>query len=188
MGTASESVKHGYFYGAGAALNVAVGFIPSHVEIYNATDGTDYAVGFPGKLLPFSTGSVQPAPGAKVTGLTSKAKGQVKDVIIASGSFAAGNAAGWIVMDADTISGTFQNAENLTFSTDTSGGVDAVTTGTVTEDSLFQTGAAGLVAGAGATGVTSYVGAAGPGGTPKGFTVGATVAKAGKRYRWIAYR
>lgn len=187
MGTASEAVKHGYFYGAGAAVNVAVGYIPSHVEIYNVTDGTDYAVGFPGKLLPFSAGTLQPAPGAKVIGLTSGAKGQVKDVIISSGSFAGGNAAGWIVMDADTIVGTFA-AENLNFSTDTSGAVDAATTGTVVEDSLYQTAALGLVTGAGATAVTSYIGAPGPAGTPKGFSVGATIAKAGKRYRWVAYR
>lgn len=186
MGIAIDSVRHGYFVGAGAALNVSVGFIPSKVELYNVTDGTVAAVGFPGKLLPFNTGSVAPAPGAIVKGLTSGAKGQVQDVIIVSGTFAAGNAAGFILLDANSIVGTFQ-AENLNFSSDTTGATDAAATGALAaDDTLYQSAALGFVTGSGNTGITAYVGAAGA--AAKGFSLGSSLATNAKRFRWTAYR
>lgn len=186
MSIASASAKTGYYIGTGATLNVAVGFMPACVEVYDMTNGTICGVGFPGKFLAFTTGVVAPALGAKVTGLTSGAKAQVKDVLITSGSFAGGNAAGFIVFDADTFSGAFSGAENLNFSNDTTGGIDAANTAAAVEDSLYQSAALGFVAGAGVTAITSYVGAAGS--AAKGFTVGSSLSVAGRRYRWVANR
>lgn len=185
MSIASAAVKHGLFYGLGAALNVALGFIPRRVDIFNVTDGTVAAIGYLDKMLPFTTGTVAPAPGAKVVGATSGAKAQVKDVILASGTFAAGNAAGFIIIDADTVVGTFQG-ENLTFSNDASGATDAVATGAAVEHTLYQSAALGFVSGSGNTGITSYVGA--PGTAAKGFSVGSSLAANGKLYRYTAYR
>jgi len=59
-----------------------------------------------------SGGTTEIVAGDTVTGATGGATGKVKRVILDSGTWAGGDAVGVLVMDKDTISGTFE-AENL---------------------------------------------------------------------------
>lgn len=184
-----SAIKTGYYLGAGAALNIAVGFLPRRVDLHNVTDGTIEATGYLDKMVPFSSGATSPPlknDGSgyakfKIKGATSGAVGLVKDVILVSGTFAGGNAAGFFVLDAEDITGTF-GAENVGING--SGNADAAVTAAV-EHTLYQATTAGDVAGSGNTGITSFVGSAA---AAKGFSVGSTLAVSAKLYRWTAYR
>jgi hypothetical protein len=185
MTIASNAVKSGYYLGAGAILNISVGFVPKLVEILNVTDRTVYAVGYLDKMFAFTSGSLAVPAGSKITGITSGAVAKIKDSILVSGTYAGGDAAGFFIADAEDVVGTFQ-AENVTVA----GSPAAQDDGTVAvpiEHTAYQSAALGFVAGAAATtGIVSYLGAAGS--AAKGFTVGATLAVSGKVYRWTAYR
>jgi hypothetical protein len=190
--SADTGIRHGHVLGAGAALNVSIGFVPKKVEVYNATDGTVLAVGYPGILIPFNTGVLAPPLNAngigyasfKIKGATSGAVAKVRDVILVSGTFAGGNAAGFYVADVDEVVGTF-GTENYTLSTSPAAQVDGACV-VQTEDSFYQSAALGFVKGAGNTLITSYAGVSG--GAAKGFTIGSTIAAAAKRLRYTAYR
>jgi hypothetical protein len=192
MSIASAAVRHGSLLGAGASVNVSVGWIPKRVDVFNVTDGTKAAIGFPGKLIAFNTGvtavplgtdGVTVLPGLKIKGATSGAIAKVKEFVLVSGTFAGGDAAGFFVCDADEITGTF-GTENYGFSTSAAAVVDGAVVAAI-EDAIYQSAALGFVVGTGVTGITSYVGDATH---AKGFTIGSTIAVAAKRLRWTAYR
>lgn len=65
-------------------------------------------------IIPFANGSAQINPGDIIAGATSGAKGTVTAVWVASGSWTAGTAAGWLAIKTQT--GTFQTGENLKIS------------------------------------------------------------------------
>ena len=75
--------------------------------------------------IPFSTGIAEPVVGETVNGQTSTATGVVAKVELTSGSWAGGNAAGILYLH--TITGTWQNAENIRTGSD----IKAVTTSTL---------------------------------------------------------
>jgi hypothetical protein len=191
----SSAVRYGSLVGTGAAANVSLGFIPKRVDVFNLTDGTVAAVGFPNILIAFNTGVTAPnAPNSainpsayafpfKIKGVTSGAVAKIKDVILVSGTFAGGNAAGFFVADVDEVVGTF-GTENYTLSTSPLLQVDGACV-VQTEDSLYQSAALGFVKGAGNTLITSYAGTTA---ASKGFTIGSTIAAAAKRLKWVAYR
>lgn len=184
MSLASQSIRHGYVLGAGAAINVSIGFIPKRVDVFNLTDGTVAAIGFPGKLIPFNTaGPAVPTIGMKILGATSGAIAKVKDIILVTGTYAASSGAGFFVCDVEDVNGTFQ-AENVSYSTSATVIADSAVTVPV-EDTLYQSAALGFVSGTGNTGILSYVGTSA---LAKGFTIGSTIAVTAKRLRWTAYR
>lgn len=184
MTIANSPVRTGYFVGLGAAINVSLGWIPRRVELFNVTDGTVAAIGFPNKMIAFTSGGVAvPAAGMTILGVTSKAKAKLRDVILVSGSYAAGTAAGFFVADADECVGTF-GAENVTLNGSAAGNDDATVVAAV-EHSLYQSAALGFVSGSGNTGITSFIGSAT---AAKGFSVGLTIAANGKLIRWTAFR
>src|SRR5882762_8081871 len=105
------SKNTGFLYGNGAVQYINCGGIPDVVRVFNATDGDRYDVWYRGKLLPFTSGGVgTPRPGDKIKGDTSKATAIVREVLLASGTFAGGDAAGYIRV-ADVV-GTFAS-ENI---------------------------------------------------------------------------
>jgi hypothetical protein len=63
------------------------------------------------ELIPFDAGATEIFPGQTVKGATSLATGVVAAVVLFSGTWAAGTAAGWMIIKSQ--SGTFQNDENL---------------------------------------------------------------------------
>lgn len=183
MSTASDQIRRGHLVGAGAAVNVALGFIPARVDIWNITDGSIVTVGFLSKMIGFTSGGTAvPKAGQTITGITSGAKAKLKDVIVVSGSFAGGDAAGFLVADADEITGTF-GTENVTLSDSPATQDDASVVAPVEHSIKIDTAAASVT---GNNAISSYVGAAGS--AAKGFTIGSGIAASGKLLRWEARR
>ncbi len=81
----------------------------SACEMWSATAG-GWAQVQHGSVLPFTSGSTEPAPGDIVTGATSGATAVVRRVVRRSGSWGSGDVAGYLAVD--TVVGTFQS-ENL---------------------------------------------------------------------------
>jgi hypothetical protein len=96
-------------------------------------------------FLPFQTGAVEIKVGDIIKGATSGASAVVTDVLLLSGTWAGGNAAGYLYLETKT--GTFQNGENLTRS-------GAVATATISNSGVnYVVGdIVSLVQGAGAGG------------------------------------
>lgn len=178
-----EMVRTGEEVGTGAALNIELGWIPDRVEVYNATDGDIVTVGFPNRnIIPFSSGGVNTLKaGDKITGVTSKATAIIKRVLLSSGSWAGGDAAGFFVVERDTISGTFQG-ENV-IGTAAGATDDATVTANVTHSYKIDAATAGVT---GNNAISAYAGVAGS--NAKGFTIGSTVSEAAKLLKWTAYR
>lgn len=180
-------IKSGSFTGTGAAVNVELGWIPTSVEVYNATDGTPFQVAYLSWVLPFSSGGTAViAAGSTIRGATSRATALVDAVQIASGSFAAGTAAGHLILQEGSLVGTF-GSENIVVTNLSSGTVgtdDATVTVNVVHNCAITSAAAAVAAGTSA--VSRYEGATAS--TGKGFTVGSALAVAAKLIRWRAFR
>ncbi len=177
-----ESFKSGVTIGNGAAINVELGWIPDRVEVYNATTGTPYNVGFPNRMvLTFTGGGTNEiSVGEKITDLTTLATAIVKQIELISGTWAAGTAAGMIVIERDDISGTFgANAcvGEVVDATDDFTNVAAQAT--------YGFASTGDVAAAN-TDIVAYVGVAGS--NAKGFTMASGLAIEAKVLWWTAYR
>jgi hypothetical protein len=176
-----QTFKSGIMVGNGAAINIELGFIPDLVLVYNATDGDLITGGFVNDMvIPFTSGgATEIVAGNKITGATSKATAIIADVLLYSGTWAGGDAAGFFVVKRDDISGTF-GSENVFIGTGTN---DATVTVQVTHS--FASAAA-VAAATGDNALSAYVGAAGS--NAKGFTIGSTVAEEAKVLRWAAFR
>jgi hypothetical protein len=183
-------IKHGQFVGQATPVitNVQLGWIPNSVELYNATDGTPLQTAYLNWIVPFSSGgTAEILAGALIRGLTSGATAQVQEVLNnTAGTFAAGTAAGFLVLQEGSLTGTF-GAENIVITNLASGTIgtdDATVTANVVHNVAVTTAAA-LVA-AGTTAISRYEGATGS--ASKGFTVGVGLALASKLIRWRAFR
>jgi hypothetical protein len=202
-------IKHGIEFGNGAAINVELGWIPNSVEVFNASDGTlvttgylsPYILTFTGGGIASSSPLVSVVPGSLIRGVTSLATAKVTLVRLttAGNSWFAGTAAGILVLDDDSIVGTFAvagedivitNAEGRAITT--AAGGDATipvqtlyTAGVIPSQNLAVAAAAAATTTA-ATSITRYEGVAGS--RSRGFTIGATVAVEAKILRWRAYR
>jgi len=178
-----ESFKSGEVVGNGAAINVELGWIPDRVEVYNATDGDVFTVGFCNRLvIPFSGGGTNVlAAGDTITGATSGATAVIESVLLYSGTWAGGDAAGFFVAERDNIVGTFQS-ENVVgeaaAATD-----DATVTVQVEHGYNSDTEIASVTT---TSALLGYVGASGS--NSKGFTIGSVVAEEAKLLRWCAWR
>lgn len=182
----SSQVKVGFIHGTGSAENVELGWIPDYVKIVNLTDGDKIHENWLHKVIAFTSGSVEIEAGDTLKGITSGAYATVKQVILDSGTWAGGDAAGWIVLEHEGQSGTFE-AEN---------GGQVAKVGDTPDNELTLTAAAdqdGIdidteVAGTttDATNVKAYVGSAAS--NAKGFTVGSTISENGKLLGFIALR
>ena len=182
----------GHIHCTGAALNVELGWVPDFVMMVNLTDGTPIHMNFLGKVAAFTSGGLATAvggskvikPGDKITGLTTTgAFATIREVIIDSGTFAGGDAAGWLVFNAGDITGTFtgENGE-----INDSGGNDITLTATEDEDGVdIDTEVTATTTAA--TSIQSYAGDA-DNGYAKGFTVGATMGTNAKLFGFLAIR
>ena len=81
--------------------------------------------------IPFDTGSVEIAPGSTLVGLTSTASYLAHSVNVVSGSWATGDAVGYVVIDARSnyLSAPYTNGENLQ--------VDGITVAKRTNDAAY---------------------------------------------------
>lgn len=181
----NQHFKSGETVGNAAAINVELGWIPDLVIVTNVTDGDKITIGYPNRMaIPFSGGgTTEVAVGDTIKGATSNATAVVKNVLLYSGTWAGGDAAGFFIIERDTLTGTF-TSENVYVSSDTVTGTDdATVTVNVTHTVSIDTEAATETTDAR---VTGYVGASGT--NAKGFTIGSTVAEEAKLLRWAAWR
>lgn len=175
-----QGIKTGFAYGTGAALNIECGFIPEFVIVINHTDGDVFNFAMP-KYRPMaftSGGTSEIKAGHTIVGATSGAKAKVLQVLADTGTWAGGDAAGSLILDADTVVGTF-TSEAIYIEGES--GLDDATgaaIGTVGVDSDTEIAAD--------TGITPYVGAAGT--NSKGFTLATAVSEDAKLLSWIAFR
>jgi hypothetical protein len=178
-------VKIGTTVGNGAALNIICGFVPDMVELYNATDGTPYQAAFLNWVVPFTSGgTTEISAGAEITGATSAATARVSEVLLISGTWAGGNAAGFFVLEEGSLDGTFQTEAVYISSDSTTGADDASVTANVVHNCAISTAAAAVAAGNDA--ISRYEGTAA--GYGKGFTIGSGLAVEAKVLRWRATR
>jgi hypothetical protein len=183
------TIYSGVALGTGAAINVELGFIPDRVEIVNGTDGDKIHVGFPNRIIiPFTSGgTTEIVAGHVLVGATTGAKARVAEVKLASGTWAAGDAAGvFVLYQEDRINLTDFGSENVdvqTLAGYSIGSNLATVTANVTHTVDIDTEVAGAT---GNNAVSAYRGASGS--NSKGFTIGSTISEAGKVLHWTAER
>lgn len=178
-----ETFKSGEVVGTAAAINVQLGWIPNKVSVFNVTDNNKITIGFPKRfVIPFSGGGTNElSAGDTITGATSGATAVIRTVLLYSGTWAAGTAAGFFIIEADTIVGTFESEDvvgSVSGATD-----DATVTVHVTHSVDIDTEVA---AATGNAGIAPYNGTAAA--NSKGFTIGSTVSSDNKLLRWCAWR
>ncbi len=120
-------VRTGFIHGTGAALNIEIGFVPDYVRIWNVTNGDVITGGFPKRVIIFSGGGTQViTKGNWIKGITSGAKARITEVILDSGSWAGGDAAGWFLVDAEEVTGVIasENAQQYASEPGTTAAVD----------------------------------------------------------------
>jgi hypothetical protein len=174
------NIKCGYLVGNGAAQNVELGWVPDYVEVVNVTDGDKIHKAFigPKQVVPFSGGgTTEIVVGDKIVGATSAASAWVEEVLLYSGTWSGGDAAGFFVVS--MIDGTF-GSENVYVG---SGTDDATVTANVTHTVDIDTEVASAT---GNAAITRYAGTAG--GYAAGFTIGSTIAEEAKLLRYMAIR
>jgi len=183
---AKGNIRTGITVGNGAAINVELGWIPTHVQVFNATDGTLITAAFLSWVLPFSGGGTAViAPGSAVRGVTSRATATVRDVLLYSGSFAGGDAAGFLVLDEGSLVGTFAG-ENIVVTNLASGMLgtdDATVTANITHNIAVAAAAAPAT---GTSAISRYEGVAAS--ASQGFTIGSVLAVEAKVLRYLAVR
>ena len=173
----------GSFVGTGAAQNIELGFIPSWVRIVNSTDKDRIYEGPVVQAVAFDSGSIEIKAGDAIDARTSSSNagkawdGVVKQVILASGSWSGGDAAGFLVLEPE---GSRTVADNNEIRIRPQDGVDGSANAadvSAAGYAFFGVAAAGTTGtAAAATAITPYVGAEGS--ASMGFTIGATIGAA----------
>lgn len=179
-----REIATGFLRGTGAAINVSLGWIPDYVKIINLTDGDKVHENFLAKVIAFTSGgTTELKAGDKLHGNTSDATAIVQQVIVDTGSWAAGDAAGWLVLRPGTMSGTFQ-AESAYREGADADGTDVLTVAAADQDGIdVDTEVAGTTTAA--TNVAEYTGSTT---AARGFTVGATISEDAKLLGYVAVR
>jgi hypothetical protein len=155
------------------------------VQLYSG-DSLTVTAAFLSWAVPFtSAGTATPVGGSTIRGVTSRATAVVKEVMLTSGSYAAGNAVGFFILEEGSLTGTF-GAENIVI-TNLASGTLGTDDATVTANVVYNAALAGTFsAPAAAASLSRYEGTAA--GASKGFTIGATLSVAGALLRFAAFR
>lgn len=181
----APQVATGFLRGTGAAINVELGWIPDWVRIVNLTDGDKINENWLQKVIAFTSGgTTEIKAGDVLHGNTSDATATIAQVILDTGSWAGGDAAGWFILEQATHNGTFQSETAYRDGVDTDG-TDGVTVAVADQDGIdIDTEVAGTTTAA--TNISEYVGSLGS--NAKGFTVGATISEDAKLLGYVAIR
>ena len=180
--SAKGTFASGMTVGNGAALNVEIGWVPEVVELYNVTDGDLITRAFLRWAVPFSSGGTNEIQvGDTIVGATSGARARVKQVMLYSGSWAGGDAAGFLELEEGSLTGTF--GSEAVYATDSSALDDATVTANVVHNVATAAAAASAT---GTSAISRYEGVAGS--NSKGFTIGSVIAEEAKLLRWAAWR
>lgn len=180
----------GYTVGNGAALNIELGWIPDYVEVYNLTDADEVHKAFLGGdryTIPFSGGGTNEIEvGDTITGATSGATALVEQVLEYSGTWAGGDAAGFLIVR--DVVGTFQS--ETVYASDTPSGTDdaTVTVNVNHTVSIIDSGSGttDIALTTGNDAISKYAGVSGS--NSKGFTIGSGIAEEAKLLGYVAVR
>lgn len=181
-------MKQGAFTGAGAAVNIVCGFIPGFVVLTNPRGSTETVTIWDGfSTLGFDSGSEEILPGDVLQDASASGTFEVVSVTLESGSWAGGDAAGFMEIIGE--SGTITNNNNLNrLAANPPGPVReaasnvATINGSVVSSDIDIDSEVGTPA---ARFVVPYRGVAGS--IAKGFTIAAGMAVSGERIRWTAF-
>lgn len=176
-----NEVKIGFLVGTGAAQSLSLGFIPEYFQLTNLTDGDIINAGALRQVVPFSSGGTNEiTAGVLLRGATSGATFRVKQVLLASGTWAAGTAAGFLIVE--DITGTIGSENVYIHPSSNSSTDDATVTVNV---SMGVATAAAVTSVASGSGFTPYYGSLT---ASQGVTIAAGVLEAGKLFQYVAMR
>lgn len=179
-----NQIRSGWIVGNGSAINIACGFIPDWVQLWNMTDGDIVNMSALAQVVPFTSGGTNELKkNTKCKGATSGATFRIKEVCtpLRSGSWAGGDASGFLIVE--EVVGTIAS-ENI-YATDpaTASGVDdATVTVNVTMGIKIDTAVATIASG------SNPIPYAGSTSVPVGFTIPSGLSEDDKLFYWIAFR
>jgi len=175
-----------FIRGTGAAVNVELGWVPDFVEVINVTDGDKIYMNAIPQVIAFTSGGTDEIKaGDKLHGNTSDATATIKQVIVDSGTWAGGDAAGWVIIDRTTLVSNFQGETAYREGTD-SDGDDKVTLSAAEDQDGVDIDTEVTATTTDATNCYAYSGSAAS--NALGFTIGSTVSEDGKLLWVNAYR
>lgn len=168
----------GHIVGNGAAINISLGWYPDRVDVINMTDGDIMTIGSLARMsVAFTSGgTTEIVAGNLITGATSGSTAYVRAVLLSSGTWAGGDAAGFFIISSQT--GTFAS-ENVYVPGGTN---DATITAAATPCVKIDTAVATVT---GNSAISRYEGSTT---AAHGFTIGSTVAEEAKLLQWFAWR
>lgn len=181
-------MKSGVIKGAGAAVNIDCGFIPNLVMLNNARGSAETLTVWDGySVLGFDSGSEEILAGDMLQDASASGTFEVVSVTLLTGSWAGGDAAGFMEIVGDT--GTITNNNELNrVAANPPGPVRTAASGVATIDGSvvpFDIDIDTEVGTPASRFVVPYRGVAGT--TAKGFTIAAGAAVSGEYVRWTAF-
>jgi hypothetical protein len=182
----SSKVATGFIRGTGAAVNVELGWVPEFVMAINLTDGDILHMNAVAKVVAFTSGgTAEIKAGDKLHGNTGDATATIRQVIVDSGTWAGGDAAGWFILEHGTLVSNFQaeTAYREGIDADATDGCN-LTAAEDTDGIDIDTEVAGTTSAA--VNCIGYDGTRG--GYAKGFTMGSTISENTKLIYYVAFR
>ena len=180
-------VATGFIRGTGAAVNVELGWVPDFVMTFNLSNGDDIYANFLKQVIAFTSGgTTEIKQGDKLHGNTSDATAIIRQVIVDTGTWAGGDAAGWFIIDRPDLVGDFSAAETAYREGVDSDGDDGVTLTAAQDQDGIDINTEVAATTTDATNIYAYAGVAET--NSKGFTLGATVSENAVLLGYIALR
>ena len=123
----------GLLVGTGAAINVSLGWVPDYVKVINLTDADMIFEGPLADVINFdSGGTLELMKGDEIYASDGGWSGTIQEVLVRSGTWAGGDAAGWLVLEPGSLEGGANIANNdVIYRRPQQGGTDATNRATV---------------------------------------------------------
>ena len=183
----SGQVATGFIRGTGAAVNVELGWVPNWVRVINLTDGDKIHENALPQVIAFTSGgTTEIKMGDVLHGNTSDATATIRQVIVDTGTWAGGDAAGWFIIDRTTLVSNFLAAETAYRDGVDSDGTDGVTLTAAEDQDGVDIDTEVTATTTDATNIYAYAGSSAT--NALGFTIGSTVSENAKLLFFVAVR
>ena len=190
-----------FVVGTGSALNVNLGFIPDYARVTNLTGGDVITEGALAQVLDFGGGGTDELKGGMILVQNDDQSiwALVREVLVQSGTWAAGDAAGFIVLEPGFGNGTFGNSKQLSVAPAQQNPIiaprgasgDWGTTASAAYEPTIVATANSVTSATGNAAISAYSGAVAAGsteGAPVGVTLGSTVSESNNLLHIQAWR